>query len=82
MKSGRERLKDWIDRSRCSQNEAAEILGITAPYLSQLLSGVRTPGLANAIKFEQITGIAAGSWLLTDVSQDDAAPAVDCENRQ
>lgn len=69
MQSGRERLKDWIDRSKCDQNNAAKILGITPAYLSQLLSGVRSPGLANAIKFEQITGISAESWLLSSVSE-------------
>lgn len=82
MQSGRDRLKDWIERSRCQQQQAAEILGITPAYLSQILSGVRTPGLANAVKFEHITGIAAESWLLTELSQTEAVVSGDAEKTQ
>lgn len=58
------------------------MLGITPAYLSQLLNGVRLPGLANAIKFEHITGIAAESWLLTEISAADVAVAADHEKQQ
>lgn len=71
MQSGRERLRDWIDRSKVNQREAAVILGMSDVFLSQILNGVRTPGLDNAVKIEQVTGIAVESWLLNKVSRDD-----------
>lgn len=75
MKSGRERLRDWLDRSKVNQREGSEILGIHYVVLSQILSGDRKPSLETAVKIEDVTGIAAESWLLTDVSPDpDAEP--------
>lgn len=68
MKSGRERLRDWLGRSKVNQREAAELLGFTEVFLSQILNGVRRPGLENAVRIEDVTGIAAESWLLTDIS--------------
>jgi transcriptional regulator with XRE-family HTH domain len=71
MESGRNRLRDWIWRSRVNQTKAAEILGVNQVVLSQWLNGVRIPGLENAVKIERITGISVESWLLTDVSKAD-----------
>ena len=82
MTSGRARLADWIRRSGCTQTKAAEILGITTAYLSQLLSGVRTPGLTNAIKIEDITGIAVRSWELNPLSESDVATVGAGKKRQ
>lgn len=71
MQSGRERLRAWIDRSKVNQREAAVILGMDPVMLSQTLNGVRKPGLATAIKIEQVTGISVESWLLNPVSATD-----------
>lgn len=68
MQSGRERLREWIDRSKTNQKQAAEILGIGEVFISQILNGERLPGLANAVKIEQVTGISVESWLLTEIS--------------
>jgi len=67
MKNGRERLRDWITRSKVNQTQAAKILGISDVVLSQWLSGGRTPDLKNAVKLEQLTGVSVESWLLTSV---------------
>jgi transcriptional regulator with XRE-family HTH domain len=67
MKNGRERLRDWITRSKVNQTQAAKILGISDVVLSQWLSGGRTPDLKNAVKLEQLTGVSVESWLLTEV---------------
>lgn len=69
MQHGRERLREWLDRSKFNQQEAAEILQIHPVYLSQILNGLRSPGLANAIKIEDLTGISVRSWALSDVSE-------------
>lgn len=73
MKSGRERLRDWIDRSKLNQREASEVLGCHDVVLSQWLSGARTPGLDNAHRIEDITGISTESWRLTDLSTENDA---------
>jgi transcriptional regulator with XRE-family HTH domain len=69
MKFGRDQLRDWIERRQVNQREAAELLSITDVFLSQILNNVRTPGLANAVKIERLTGIPVESWLLTDLSE-------------
>lgn len=79
MQSGRARLREWIKRSECNQLQAAEILGFTPVFVSQILSGIRKPGLTNAIKIEQVTGISVESWVLTDVSEAIDADSTDDE---
>lgn len=69
MVSGPEQLRDWMRRREVNQTEAAELLSITGVFLSQLLNNKRSPGLANAIKIERMTGISVESWLLTEVSE-------------
>lgn len=78
MRSGRERLRAWIERSKVKDYEAAEILGVNPVVLSQWLGGARTPGLDNAVKIEQATGVSVESWLLTEEhkSDDDLTVAV------
>jgi plasmid maintenance system antidote protein VapI len=71
MKSGRERLRAWIERSKVNQTEAAVILSMNAVHLSQILNGQRGPGLATAVNIERVTGISVESWLLTSVSDDE-----------
>jgi transcriptional regulator with XRE-family HTH domain len=82
MKSGRERLRDWIDRSKVNQTQAARILGMTPVFLSQILNGDRTPGLANAVKIEDVTGIAVRSWQITDVRDDEEHEPARVSKRQ
>ncbi len=71
MQHGRDRLRDWIERSRLKQYEAAAVLGMSDVFLSQILNGVRTPALENAVKIERVTGVSVESWLLKHVSDDD-----------
>lgn len=75
-KSGRERLRDWIERTKVKDYEAADLIGINPVVLSQYLSGSRTPGLDSAVKIEQVTGVSVESWLLTPESADDEAESV------
>lgn len=72
--SGRERLAQWVDRSKLNQLEAAQLIGIDPTQLSQILTGKRRPGLDNAVKIERATGIVVEAWVpLTD---DEPAEAV------
>ena len=66
---GRERLRDWMDRSKLNQTETSRLLGFDPVFLSQILTGKRRPGLDNAIAIERVTGISVESWTLTDVSE-------------
>ncbi len=72
MMSGRKRLREWIGRSKLNQREAADLLGITDVYLSQILCGERTPARENAILIEDVTGVSVRSWSLSDLSNADA----------
>ena len=82
MKSGRERLRDWLDRSKVNQRDGAALLGIHYVNLSQILSGDRKPSLETAIRIEQVSGISAESWLLTTVSTNEEAEPVGARNRK
>lgn len=77
MKHGRERLREWINRSKMTQRQAAEIIDVSEVVISLWLSGDRTPELKNAVKIEQVSGIAVESWLLTEVSDEPEAVSVD-----
>lgn len=65
MASGRERLTQWIKRSRLKQIDAAGELGMDQSYLSRVLSGKQRPGLDTAAKIEQVTGIPTLAWAST-----------------
>jgi transcriptional regulator with XRE-family HTH domain len=62
MQAGAEQLKDWMHRRRFMQREAAEYFGWDESYISQLVNGVRIPGLANAVRIERMTGIPVEAW--------------------
>jgi len=58
-----------VTRSKMTQREAAELLDIHEVYLSQILKGIRQPGLTTATRIEDVTGIGVRSWQLTDLSE-------------
>lgn len=63
-----------------NQRQAAALLGVDPVVLSQWLNSVRTPGLANAVNIEQVTGVSVESWLLTEISSaEHSAPVTDAE---
>ena len=61
-KTGRQRLADYVTRSRLKQYELADLLAIHETTLSQILHGKRRPGLDIALRIEAETGIPAVSW--------------------
>ena len=60
--SGPSQFRDWMARRGFNQSDAATHLGFGEPYLSQLLSAERFPGLTNAIHIERMTGISVEAW--------------------
>lgn len=74
---GRERLAQWIERSKLQQIEAAERIGMDATQLSQILAGKRRPGLDNAVKIYNVTGIVPQDWVpITEDENADESVAV------
>ena len=69
MSLGRQRLRQYLERSRMNQREFARAIRITDSYLSQLLSGVRRPGLPTAVRLEAETGVPVASWVDTGVGK-------------
>ena len=62
MLSGASQFKDWMRRRGFTQADAARFLVLDEPYVSGLVNGQRTPGLANAIHLERLTGISVEAW--------------------
>jgi transcriptional regulator with XRE-family HTH domain len=61
-KSGPEQFKDWMKRRGFNQSETAEFFGWGENVISQFVNGRRSPGLARAIKIEELTGIPVEAW--------------------
>lgn len=66
MLTARQRLRDWMRRSRLTQRAAAEVLGVHFTFVSQLVNAHRSPSLATAVRFERLTGIPVEAWMPTD----------------
>lgn len=77
MQHGSSQLRDWQERRGFNQREAAEFLGLHEVHYSQILNSQRQPGLANAVRIEQHTGISVESWALNEISDaSEPQPAV------
>jgi len=50
-----EKLTDYISKSGETRAKFAQECGISAPYLSQIISGIKRPSLGVALKIERIT---------------------------
>ena len=50
-----EKLTDYISMSGETRAKFAQECGISAPYLSQIISGIKRPSLGVALKIERIT---------------------------
>jgi transcriptional regulator with XRE-family HTH domain len=81
MQSGSAQLRDWMQRRGFSQYEAADYLGWDEASFSKLVNGNRTPGLANAVKIEELTGIPAKAWVSTPVDKGADESATDVKKR-
>lgn len=70
-----EQLTAHIKDAGLKRNEFAKVIGISAPYLSQILNGEKRPSLDLAFRIEAATGgnVPASSWVSHDTPQSDGA---------
>lgn len=60
--------KDKKNRPRYRQSHVANQLGISAAYMSMLVSGERQPGLRLALRIEDVTGIPVRALVEEEVA--------------
>ena len=86
MLPGAEQFRDWIDRrfplSHRKQRECAAFFDWDETFISQLLSGGRTPGLTNAVIIERETGIPAAAWVSSEMDKQEPVGAGRSRNRK
>jgi transcriptional regulator with XRE-family HTH domain len=85
MSVGRERLREWLVRSKLSQRAGARLLGMHFTFLSQLLRNNayrRSPSLATAVKIQRVTGIPVEAWMPTSVDDQRRGVAVGSSKRK
>jgi transcriptional regulator with XRE-family HTH domain len=60
-----EQLATHLKAAGTKRNEFARIVGISAPYLTQILSGLKRPSLDLAFRIETATGgvVPASCWV-------------------
>lgn len=63
MVPGAKQLRDWMDRRGFNQQETAEYLGFTEPYVSDLLTKGEGAGLRRALIMERRCGIPVEAWV-------------------
>ncbi len=57
-----ERLLQWLGRTRQTQYELAESIGVSQGYVSGIITGRHKPSLDIAAKIERVAGIPASAW--------------------
>lgn len=63
MSAGRRDLAQWLRKSHTRACDFALTLGVSRAYVSQILSGVRRPGLDMLVKIFDLTGIPPRVWV-------------------
>ena len=48
---------------RITQKQLASVLGLSAPYLSEILGGKKKPSASKSALLELVTGIGIRTWL-------------------
>jgi transcriptional regulator with XRE-family HTH domain len=63
MPSGRHLLNAWRKRAKLNQTQLAKALMVSSGYMSQVLTGKRTPtNLPFLTRIEALTGVPISSW--------------------
>jgi hypothetical protein len=68
-----------MTRSKLNQFDAAALIGIPYAVFNKFVLGVRRPGLTNAVKIEQKTGIPVEAW--ASIRADKSLPSATSGNR-
>lgn len=58
-------IKVWLYQHGRTQAWLAEQVGVSANYITMILSGTRSPSLRVATRLQDVTGIPARKFLLT-----------------
>ena len=66
--TGPAELAAWLKRSQRTSTQLAAQLSISRPYMSQLLTGKRTPSMELAARIFEVTGVPMIAWLDIPVS--------------
>jgi transcriptional regulator with XRE-family HTH domain len=62
-KHQRDPVRRWLWRQDLTQGWLAKKLGVSDPYLSQILSAKRPPSITVAFEIERITGVPARTFV-------------------
>lgn len=65
-----------------TQADAARYLEFEPPYVSDLLTERRTPGLTNAILIERHTGIPVEAWTSIEIDESSASVVAATDKRK
>lgn len=68
---GRRALVAWLDRIHLRPCDFAAELTISRPYMSQILSGARRPGLMLICRIAARTGIPPTDWATESIVEPD-----------
>ena len=68
-------MRKFLIENKLTQREAAAILGISRPHLSQVVSGSKRPSLDLAVRIERLTdgAVPVSSWVDDSDSASEAA---------
>ena len=66
LKVNRDILWDALASQGLSQNELAKRVGISAAYMSQLVSGKRSPSVSTARRLQRVLGITSSKILFME----------------
>lgn len=58
------RLREYLLNEKISQNEVAEMLGVSSAYVNMICMGRKSIGKKTAARLQEAVGVSAG-WLLT-----------------
>jgi transcriptional regulator with XRE-family HTH domain len=61
-------IKWWLYKHGRTQAWLADQVGVSANYITMILSGARTPSLKVATKLADITGIPSRKFIASDVA--------------
>lgn len=64
MKAIHEELSNFFEGKGLSQQEVADKMGVSKPYINAILNGRKAIGRKQAVKMENLFGLSS-SWLLT-----------------
>ena len=69
MESPKHPLSDWIESRGLKQAQAAQKLGVSEPYLSQVLSWKRNLSMKRAAGWAKVTGLPLTAFMVSEAAE-------------